>query len=44
MDVAGHCSTSFDLCCECLAKIEHDQFHIFAKFTRRIDMPLFRDL
>lgn len=39
-----HCSTSFDLCCECLSKIDHDPFHIFTKFTRRIDMPLFREL
>ncbi|KAI5477009.1 hypothetical protein MNV49_006967 [Pseudohyphozyma bogoriensis] len=39
-----HCANSFDLCVECLNLIEHDPYHVFAKFTRRIDMSLFREL
>ncbi|ORY70652.1 hypothetical protein BCR35DRAFT_307963 [Leucosporidium creatinivorum] len=39
-----HCSTSFDVCTPCLHQIHHEPSHVFLKFTRKVDLALFREL
>lgn len=41
---AGHCATSFDLCIPCLHSVEHDPDHVFVKFSRRLDIMLFKEM
>ncbi|KDE07399.1 hypothetical protein MVLG_02266 [Microbotryum lychnidis-dioicae p1A1 Lamole] len=38
-----HCP-AFDACVACLERSSHHAPHVFVKFTRRVDLPLLRDL